>query len=170
MLLFEFSRRSVFFGLLPMVMACGFKPIYGKKEGATGLVALMGKVQVASASDRLGQTVRNNLLNDLIPYGVKSAPEYRLEFFLKKTEEGVAFERDDSVTRYNVILVATFKLTEISTGSTLAEGLVRSIAAYNVVRSEYATMSASRNAEERVAKAVSDEIQLRIALELRNYS
>ena len=155
--------------VLPAMVACGFEPLYGQRAGGDSVVAHAAAIEVMAIPDRLGQVVRNHLRDGLTPYGVPDAPRYRLSVTLRKTEEGIAFQKDDAVTRYNVILWASYDLVEVATGARVTKGLVRSIAAYNVVRSDYATIAAARDAEARVAEAVSDEIQTRIAIDLARH-
>lgn len=53
---------------------------------------------------------------------------------------------------------------DIRTGNTVHEGQSRSIASYNVVDSQFATLSAQRDAEERAAVELSEDIKLRLAI------
>ena len=48
----------------------------------------------------------------------------------------------------------------------MARGTARSIASYNVVRSDFANTAAERDAELRLARELSDEISLRLAVAL----
>jgi len=149
-----------------VVTTCGFEPLYGQRGGGDSVVSHIAAIEVVAIPDRLGQMVRNHLRNGLTPYGAPDTPRYRLHVTLRKIEEGIAFQKDDAVTRFNVILFASYDLVEVATGGRVIRGLVRSIAAYNVVRSDYATIAAARDAEARVAEGVSDEIQTRIAIDL----
>jgi len=164
------ARRGAAMCLLALVVVavttCGFEPLYGQRGGGDSVVAHIAAIEVMAIPDRLGQVVRNHLREGLTPYGAPDTPRYRLHVTLRKIEEGIAFQKDDAVTRFNVILFASYDLVEAATGSHVTRGLVRSIAAYNVVRSDYATIAAARDAEARVAESVSDEIQTRIAIDL----
>ena len=81
-----------------------------------------------------------------------------------KQTEGLAFEKDESVTRINLTLSASYQLTEIATGSILSAGATRSVAAFNVVQSEFANISAETDAERRAALSVGENIWIRLGV------
>ena len=60
----------------------------------------------------------------------------------------------------------TYDLLLVSSGDTVLQGTVRSVAAYNVVSSDYANVVAERDAELRAAREVGDEMKLRLAVYL----
>lgn len=144
--------------------ACGFQPLYGERERGAETLAALALVRIAPIPDRLGQVIRNHLLDIVTPRGRPSEPRYRLTVKLRKTKEGLAFEQDESVTRFDVIVAADYRLAEIAGGDTIAKGTARSIASYNVVRSDFANIAAERDAELRLARELSDEIALRLSV------
>ena len=147
-------------------VACGFQPLYGEREHGLETLAALAAVRIAPIPDRIGQVVRNHLLDRLTPRGAPAAARYRLTVTLRKAKEGLAFQQDESVTRFDVTLTAAYELSDIASGDTLAKGSARSIASYNVVRSDFANTAAERDAELRLAREVSEEIALRLAVAL----
>lgn len=166
-----FDRRhiggfSVSLLLALAVGGCGFEPVY--KGGARGVtVPQMAAISVAPIDDRLGQVVRNHLLDLLTPKGTPARPLYRLEVKLRETKDGLALEQDESVTRFNLTLHATFEMNDLRTDRKILEGSTRAIAAYNVVRSDYANLIAERDARSRSSQEVAQEIKTRIAVYFR---
>ena len=55
-------------------------------------------------------------------------------------------------------------LADARNGTTVSSGTTRSVAAFNVVRSDFATLSAERDAERRAVRDVGDEISTRLAV------
>lgn len=164
-------RRAVSAGAIAVVAAlalagCGFRPLYGGAREAGGPVRALAAIKVESIPDRLGRLVRNNLLDRLSPGGEPAAPRYRLKVVLETRKEGLAIRSDEIVTRFNFRLMADFELRDARTGSRLFDGRTRSFASYNVVRSDYANLSAERDAESRTAREISDEIAVRLAVYL----
>jgi LPS-assembly lipoprotein len=149
-----------------VLVACGFQPLYGEREHGGDTQAALADVRVAPIPDRLGQVIRNHLLDILTPRGTPTEARYRLTVRLRKAKEGLAFEQDESVTRFDVTIAADYELAEIASGETVAKGTARSIASYNVVRSDFANTAAERDAELRLARELSDEIALRLAVAL----
>lgn len=149
-----------------VLAACGFQPLYGEREHGGETLAALADVLIAPIPDRLGQVVRNHLLDILTPRGTRVQARYRLTVTLRKAKEGLAFEQDESVTRFDVTIAADYALAEIASGDTVAKGTARAIASYNVVRSDFANIAAERDAELRLARELSDEIALRLAVAL----
>ena len=143
--------------------ACGFRPLY-KPRGGVGGVADLAYVKVARIEDRAGQLVRNELLELLNPAGLSVKQVYLLSVKLQETKEGLAFQKDDSVTRFNLRLVGKFVMRDLRVDKTVLEGRSRSIAAYNVVKSDYANLVAEKDARSRAASNVAQEIASRVAI------
>ncbi|MDA1132740.1 MAG: LPS assembly lipoprotein LptE [Proteobacteria bacterium] len=152
------------------VSACGFRPLYGIGGGGEpnpDVVAELGAIEIELGPDRLDQVVYSDLLDRISPFGPPSAPRYRLDLTLRQSKQGVALERDATVTRFNLTLVAAYVLADVASGETLTAGSVRAVAAYNVLRSELANVVAERDARDRAARNVADEINARLAVYFR---
>ena len=153
---------------IPLILFtnCGFQPLYGTPSGQkrAGTVADMSYVAAATIPDRSGQLVRNQLLDRLHPLGAAKRPLFRLQVKLDESREGVAFEQDDSATRFNLRLSAQFELIDTRKGVSLLKGHTRAIAAYNVVRSDYANLISQRDALQRAADSLADSIQRQIVI------
>lgn len=153
-----------------IVSACGFQPLHGRANGERGsgasgsTISDMAYVRISPIADRAGLLVRNRLLDRMHPRGLAERPVFRLTVVLSESREGLAFQQDDSATRFNLRLSADFKLTDTRDGSELLQGTARAIAAYNVVRSDYANLISQRDARRRAAHNVAEGIQDRIAV------
>ena len=154
--------------LCSMLLAgCGFTPLYGEAGQSAGVTQTLAAVDVGPVPDRLGQVVRNSLVNRMAPRGGAQAAAYRLDLTLDRSVEGYGFEEDAAITRENLRLVASYRLTDLARGAVVLEGVARANAAYDVVQSDYATFSATQDAERRTADAVVEEIHTRLALYFR---
>ena len=143
----------------PALSACGFRPLYAAVDGdRSPVVEELSAIRVVQGPGRLGQLVAGHLLDSLTPLGPPAAPRYALRVGLREGREGVALEPDAAVTRFNLTLTATFTLDEADGGRRLTAGTVRAVAGYNVLRAEFANVIAERDARERAARAVADDI------------
>lgn len=158
------KRRAAVLVLLGVLAACGFRPLYGERAQGPEVEAQFAAIDIAPISDRLGQLVRNHLLDAMNPYGRPQRPAYRLEVILSPTQESLAFREDDTATRVNLRLAATYVLKRARSDEILLEGGTRVIASYNVTRQDYATLIADRDARARAAREVADEIVTRLAV------
>ena len=157
----SFFRPAVAAALISLA-ACGYHPLHAPGGGAEPEV--LAGIEIAHIPDRLGQVVRNHLLDRLTPRGTPAAATYRFAVSLRTSKEPLAIARDDTATRFNVSVEADYDLSLISTGETVLQGGARSIAAYDVVSSGYANTVAERNAELRAAREVSDELKTRVTV------
>ena len=158
------SSRYFALALLAALTACGFRPLYGPQAGYDASLAELASVKILPIPDRVGQVLHNKLRDRLSPRGAPLNPRYRLGVTMAKQKEGLAFEKDESVTRFNLTLSASYQLTEIASGNVLTSGSTRSVAAFNVVRSEFANISAESDAERRAARAVGENIWIRLGV------
>ena len=145
-----------------ILSGCGFTPLYATRTASGPMSVEFAAIRIEPIPDRLGQNVRNNLI-DLLNGGVEpDAPSYRLTVRLTEDREGLAIERDTSITRYNYSLVAFYELRDAQ-DEIVESGTARAIAAYNVVESQFATLTAEKDAQMRAAREVAETIRLRLA-------
>ena len=161
----SWSRR---FGLLLATVllagtGCGFQPLYGGGE-RNPTVAELNRVEIGQIPERVGQELRNNLID-----GMSSAPTgapalYHLSVEINLSRSALAIQFDDSSTRYNLTMVAAFSLSDLATGQVVYHNGIRATGSYNVVDSDYATLVSEQDAEKRAAREISDEIVTLIAV------
>lgn len=151
-------------GLVAALAGCGFEPLYGQRHGDVGAVAHLATVEIGHIPDRVGQQVRNRLLDLMSPRGSPSRPHYRLNVALTEEKTGVLVRTDDTVSRVNLTLNADFTLLRLPGRKPIFKGNTRSIAAYNVTRADYFNLVAERDARRRAAEVVADDITARLAV------
>jgi len=162
----ERTRTRLVAGLIAAFVGlsgCGFEPLYSPRA-QTSAVAETSLVGIASLPDRTGQLLRNELVDRLNPNGEPDRPRYHLGLSIAARREGLAFQRDLTVTRYKFVLSTSYVLNDSVSGTTILRGQARAVAAYNVVQSEFANVVAERDAEARAAREVGEEVALRIAV------
>jgi LPS-assembly lipoprotein len=156
-------RAALIFGvILPILAGCGFQPLYGSHGGTRNLPADLARIEIGPIPDRLGQQVRNNLLDQINPGGEPGVPGYRLEVKLDLNRQDLGYRKDESITRVNLRLVASYQLKDDSDKVVLA-GAGRSIASFDVVQKDFSTLTAERDGEERMAEDVANQIVMQLA-------
>lgn len=143
--------------------ACGFQPLYRQGSGADS-VPQMAAVEIAPAPDRATQIVRNHLLDRLSPRGQSAEPLYVLSLRVQEAQSAVLITREETVTRYNLNLSASFALHDKRSGAVVHSGSATSLAAYNVLRADFANLVAEDDARARAAREVSEQIRTRLAI------
>lgn len=147
-----------------LVSGCSFRPLYATGTTPEGMGAYFSQVFVEPIPGRQGVHLRNQMMDALTPAGTPSSAAYRLSIKLEDLKEGLGIKEDTQITRYNYTLTAKYELKDAVTGEILDKGTTRAIAAYNVVDSQFATQSAERDAQERAAREVGEDVRIRLGL------
>lgn len=146
--------------------ACGFKPMYGAQATADrpAITERMATIDVRPIPDRLGQVVRNQLLEVITPTGKPSQPLYELRLLVGEEREDVGLRENASSTRANYRMSAKFELREISTDEVVLTGTTWAETAFDIVQQDYPTVIAQQDAQKRLAVDLAEEIRTRIAV------
>ena len=155
------------------VSGCGFQPLYGTTsnlDGADGsaLASIeVGQITNQNQNRMVELDVRNALIDLLAAHG-KVPPAFRLDVVLTESLQGIAVQQDATTTRFNYLLNADYKLYDNQAARLACAGRARIVSAYNVVDSEFATVTSRRNAETRAAQTISERIKLRLGVHFKN--
>ncbi len=154
-----------------MLSGCGFRPLYGTASIPEGAEAAFGAIQIAAVaptndSDRIGYLVSDALDRALHTPGHNETARYELKVALADERRGLSIQDDSSTTRYNYRLTADWTLVPVGSNAALASGRAETTASYNVVDSQYATQIARKDAEDRAAREIAEQIKLRVAVAL----
>jgi LPS-assembly lipoprotein len=168
------ARLLAVIGLAGLTAGC-FEPLYGSKNGvqSAGLGDKLSTVDVAQIDApngtrvaRLGNEVRNNLIFAMTGGGAPAAANYRLDIRLTSSQTEVIVDintgRPDIV---NYGIDATYTLTDLSTGKKVVNSQTFSRVSYNIPGQEqrFAGDRGQRDAEDRAASVISDNIRARVA-------
>ncbi len=142
--------------------ACGFRSLYG--TDATGdAPGELATIKIKPIADRLGQQLRNNLLDLLNPRGRPAKPRYFLTVRLDQSTQRLAIEKDAFATRANLRLLAKFSLQEPDNPEIVLSGKILVVSSYNILDSEFATLMAEKDAKTRAAREIAHDIRTRLA-------
>jgi len=164
-----FSRIFVLLGLLSLG-ACGFSPVYSEKSGAAASAQLRN-IDIAPTGNRTTQLVRNQLIKQFSNQGETQAPQFYLSLVVTESLSSVLIRRTTDVQRNNLTINARYTLQTADRRSVLTKGRTVSIAPYNLVStdfgtissSEFANVSARKDARKKAAISVADDIARRLA-------
>ena len=160
---FRFNRGPTYQILTVSIVAsmllagCGFSPVY-RQDSSSSVRKYLAQIEVAQISGYRGLLLRNRLNEKTSPTGVVDVPRFRLSVVLESSTEAVLIQSDNTATRQNLRMKASFALTDLSSGATVFKGNSVSVGSYNVVDTEFATISAKDNAAERAVREIGEEI------------
>ena len=139
---------------------CGFSPIYDRgSEGlSVNVAAQLASVNVLHIPDRVGRKLRLKLQQDLAVAGSSVDKKYALAVELSASRTSLLIQSDDTITRFNLRVEATFIVVDVTADKNVFRGQALSIGSYNVVESKFATVAAERDSEDRAAGELAAEI------------
>ena len=77
----------------------------------------LAAIRIDPVADRIGQTLRNDLIERLTPFGEPRYPRYRLSVQVQRSSQALAIQADTTITRYNLRIDVSFTLTDVETGA-----------------------------------------------------
>ncbi|MDC0987647.1 LPS assembly lipoprotein LptE [Alphaproteobacteria bacterium] len=161
-----FSKFLYFGSTLWLLAGCGFEPLYGAKGQSVRVDAALNEISIKPIKGRSGQQLYNHLLDQLNPRGVPAHPRYVLVVTASVNKISLGIKRDETATRAKLSLSSNFKLHGSSNNAVVFYGYSQSTNSYNIVDSEFTTLSAEKDAIDRAARVVSENIKIRLALYL----
>lgn len=151
--------------------ACAFKPLYGPTATNQQLKTVLAGVQVPEVPGRVGQQVRNELIFRFTGGGAPTATQYKLVLAVRESATSQLVQRDGDSRSQIYQLTTDFKLySATNEKDPLHSGKSYSKASFTDDDSVYSNVRSRRDAENRAAKAVADDIQGRIAAYLSGNS
>jgi LPS-assembly lipoprotein len=171
----RFARIFVALAFAGLTAGC-FQPLYAERPtaaGHTGVADRLSSVDVASidapSGSRLARVsagVRNELIYDLTGGAGGASPLYRLNIRLSATQLQIIVDINTArpdINNYGIDAVYT--LTEIATGKPVTKGQTFARVSYNIPGQEqrFAGERGLRDAEDRAAKEISENIRNRLA-------
>jgi LPS-assembly lipoprotein len=143
-----------------------FQPLYGEAQHP-GLVEDLRAIEVAPIADRVGHYLGDDLISSLNGTGSTPTPKYRLKVTLTRTLQTPTVESQiNAASAATVIDTAKFSLVQIEGEKVVFQGEAKAAAVYDRTLQGFANLRAERDAEIRIARALADEISLRVAAAL----
>ncbi len=146
-----------------LLSGCEFRPLYATGGGGEVSRAL-ALTRIEAIADRIGQKLRNFLLDRINPAGQPARPLYSLRVKTSVSRTDLGIERDETATRALLVLRAEYELSGVRGGGVLLSGAAQSTNSFNIVASDFATLHAERDALDRAAREISDAIKTRLGL------
>jgi LPS-assembly lipoprotein len=170
----RWTRLLAVLALAGLTAGC-FQPLYGDRAivGGAGLNDKLASVEVApvdapngSRLARVGVTVRDQLMYELTGGGAAAAPTHKLVIRLSSQQLQVIVDINTArpdVQNYGID--ASYTLTDLRTGKPVITGQTFSRVSFNIPgqQQRFAGVRGLRDAEDRAAKVIADNIHSRLA-------
>lgn len=156
--------RTILYTLLALapltLSACGMKPVYGTYAQNKDARAQMATIRINNIPDRIGQNLRNNLIDSLYIHGYPAAdsPYFLNIATIIEREQRLGIAKDASTTRAQIRLNTVMTLTDTTTKKNLFSRRLLAVASYNNLPSQYTTEVAKAAAREDATRELSNQI------------
>lgn len=151
----SFNRRFVLCALPAAALAgCGFAPVYGTGGVAAGL---RDAIAFEAPADRNGYALIGQLETRM-----GRGARYDLRAEIDTGEEAVGITPEQETTRKHVTATVRYTLKDAASGAVLTSGEVSGFTGYATTGSTIATLSATRDAYERLMVMLADQIVTRL--------
>jgi hypothetical protein len=153
--------------------ACGFEPLYVEKTGGddlwyynnkydTDIVREMSQIRINAAGGRMGQMIKNELIDMFNPYGAPKNAKYFLKIQAPRVSTTQQALRDDiTATREKITYTVTYELWSTKKGK-LVGGSSSTILSYDLLDNPYSTTMDKKKVKKDGAKIIANDIALRI--------
>lgn len=169
----KYKEIYAFAALVCGISACGFEPLYVEKTGGddlwyynnqydTDIVQEMAQIKITSVSDRMGQLIKNELMDTFNPAGTPKNAKYFLKLFAPDTITKKQALRDDiTATREKITYVIYYELWDREQGR-LIKGSSSAVLSYDLLDNPYSTSMDQKKVQRDGAKIIANDIALRI--------
>lgn len=155
---------------LILLSGCGFRPLYQNTNTVNGGGTTLDIVEINDIPNAIGQAFKNALIDRFYHNGYPQSALYILKVSLEESGRDIIIQKNDTTTRSQLVLRATYELINKQTRQLVEKGSVRSVSSYNILPSQYTTLVTQNDAREKNTREAADKITLRIAVVLENQS
>ena len=165
----RWRRLLLAFALLgtPFLAACdgGFRPLYGSSSSGIGssVNEKLAQVEVTQIPGRVGQRVRNELMDQATGGGAARPPTMRLDIALRESVTSTLVRIDGEAEGRVYNLEAAFNLIRISDNAVVLKGTSYARAGFERFESIFSNVRAREDAENRAAKTIGEDLKSRLA-------
>jgi LPS-assembly lipoprotein len=141
----------------------GFRPLHAPGVGGAKASERMKEVDFAPIPGRVGQRIRNDLIFESTGGGYAAPPQYRFEVVLRESLTSTLVDAKGRVSGAIYSVQASFRLIDAKAKTVVFQGTSHARAAFERFDSIYSNVRAREDAENRVARTISEDLKTRLA-------
>jgi LPS-assembly lipoprotein len=165
---------------------CGWRPLYERPSASPtsgGVGAEIAQISIdpvvpdsqldplagsntALYDSRAAQMLQNYLKDALNPYGPPSSTLYHLAVKLQQETRTAASLGNGTATREDLVMTAKYQLNDAK-GNAVLKDASNIVTSYDVLREPFSDLSSRRDAQQRAAQQLAQQIQTRLAVFLK---
>jgi len=159
------SKVLIMLGLVALA-GCGFKPVYGEHSAGKSPSAAQqfAAIDIPVMPNRLGQQMRNLLIDSLHPHGADTDYRYRLEVGITEAVINLGLQQNSTSTRGQVRLTVRYALIDNSNGKVVLRETLRTSTGYNILINQFSSVLSQDDAETQGLQQIADDMTLHLAM------
>jgi len=131
---------------------------------SSSISATLASTSVAPVKTRVGQQVRNELLFAMNGGELRPGGAYRVDLFVTSTTSNLSVQASSlAPTSAQVQIEVRFNLVDLKTGNPVKGDVRRALASFDQTPQSFANERAERDAQNRAAKEVAQQIRLAVS-------
>jgi LPS-assembly lipoprotein len=160
------ARSLAIVGLLSLLAGCGFKPVYGVNSAgkSPSAVQQFASIEIPVMPNRLGQQMRNLLIDSLHPNGATGDYRYKLAIGIKEAVVSLGLQQNSTSTRGQVRLTIKYSLIDAENSKVVLSETLRTSTGYNIQINMFSSVLSQDDAEAQGLQQIVDDMTLHLAL------
>ena len=145
---------------------CGFKPVYGVHSAgkSPSAVQQFAAIEIPVMPNRLGQEMRNLLIDSLHPHGADTDYRFRLDVAISEAVVNLGLQQNSTSTRGQVRLTVKYALIDNSSGHVALKETLRTSTGYNILTNQFSSVLSQDDAEAQGLQQIADDMTLHLAM------
>jgi LPS-assembly lipoprotein len=145
---------------------CGFKPVYGVNSAGKSPSAKQqfAAIEIPPLDNRLGQQMRNMLIDSLHPSGADTDYRYKLQVGVTEAVVNLGLQQNSTSTRGQVRLTVKYALIDNSSGKVVLKETLRTSTGYNILINQFSSVLSQDDAEIQGLQQIADDMTLHLAM------
>ena len=162
----RYLRELSVAGALSVLAGCGFTPLYGAHSAnhAPAVISQFAAIEIPPLPDRIGQQMRNLLIDALHPNGAAGDYRYRLSVAITKAIVNLGLQQNSTSTRGQVRITVKYSLVDEQSGKTLLTETLRTSTGYNILINQFSSVLSQEDAEAQGLQQLSEDMTQHLAL------
>jgi len=151
---------------LSTLAGCGFKPVYGVHSAgkSPSAVQQFAAIEIPVMPNRLGQEMRNMLIDSLHSHGADTDYRYRLDVGIAEAVVNLGLQQNSTSTRGQVRLTVKYALIDNSNGKVVLKETLRTSTGYNILINQFSSVLSQDDAETQGLQQIADDMTLHLAM------
>ncbi len=149
--------------LLPLLSACGFKPLHSQEQRALRDVQVES-VQIITDNTRYGQLLKAEIQDQVNPDAIHAEKPFTMTIKFKLTEISLFINPDGTSSRGDMMFSSDYVVARKFDGKIIDTGTITRVSSYNISETaDYGTYVSREDATRRGVLELAQDYKLRLA-------